>query len=162
MNKKAFTLVELALYMGIFSILLLVFVELFAVLVNRQLETESLSHTQQNANYLLSKLSYDFSQANSIQLPANPGSPTSSLRLLAGTTLYDYYLSSGNFISSHSGIIDQLNDSETTVTNLTFQRLGEGTIADVVQIKCTISSKTKKQSGYDVTHFSTSLGIREK
>jgi hypothetical protein len=162
MNRKALTIVELALYMGIFSLLLLVFVEMFALLVNRQLETESLSSVQQDANYLFARFSYDFSQATSINTPASPGAPTANLILLIGASNREYFLDSGKLTSSQNGIINQLNSSETTLSNLTFQRLGMGDAFDVIQIKCNIESKTKKQSGYDITHFSTTLGIREK
>jgi type II secretory pathway pseudopilin PulG len=162
MNKRGFTIVELVIYMGIFSVLLLVFVEMFATLVNKQLETEALSNVQQDANFLLSRFSYDFSQAKSIALPAAPSTPSASLLLLIGANPLSYVLSSGNLISSQSGVLNQLNSSETTISNLTFQRLGIGNSSDVVQIKCDITSKAKKQSGYDVTHFVSTFGIREK
>jgi len=162
MKRKAFTIVELVVYMGILSILLMVFIDMFATLVNRQLETESLSSVQQDANYLLSRLNYDFSQSKNIQVPATASSPSASLTLLNGSTPYYYFLKSDNLIASHSGILDQLNSSETTISNVSFQRLGIGNARDVVQVKCDITSKSKKQSGYDVTHFSTTLGIREK
>lgn len=161
-DKKGFTLVEMVVYMGILSLLLVVFIDMFAQLVNKQLETESLSATQSDANYLLSRLSYDFGRAKSISLPTTPSSASAKLRLLIGSTNYDYYASSSSLIATSSATIMQLNSADTTISNLTFQRLGLGNAWDVVQIKCDISSKSKKQSGYEVTHFSTTLGIREK
>ena len=118
MKRKAFTIVELVVYMGILSVLLVVFIDMFATLVNRQLETESLSSVQQDANYLLSRLTYDFSQSKNIQTPSSPGSPSATLTLLNGSTSYYYFLKSDNLISSHSGILDQLNSSETTISNV--------------------------------------------
>ena len=161
-KKRGFTLVEMVIYMGILSLLLVVFIDLFALLVSKQLETESLSAVQQDSNYLLSRLTYEFGRANNISLPANPGSPSAKLQLLIGSTLYDYYASSSSFIATSSGSTNQLNSSDTTISNLTFQRLGIGNTKDVIQVKCDITSKVMQQSGYEVTHFSTTLGTREK
>ncbi len=161
-TKKGFTLIEILIYMGILSVLLVIFIDMFATLVNKQLEVESDSALQQDSNYLLSKISYDFGLAKNIVAPAAPGSPSATLRLLMGSEFDDYYLKDGNIISSRSGTLAQLNSSETTISNLTFQRLGIGDKSDVIQLKCTITSTVKKQSGYEVIQFATTLGIREK
>ncbi|MFH0772741.1 MAG: hypothetical protein V1922_00295 [bacterium] len=161
-NKKSFTLVELVVYVGILSLLLIIFIDMFALLVNKQLETESLSSVQQDALYLLSRFSYDFGRAKDISFPSSPGTPSASLRLLIDSASYDYYATSSGIVATSSGYINQLNSADTTISNLSFQRLGVGNSKDVVQIKLDISSRAKKQSGYEVTHFSTTLGIREK
>ena len=162
MRRKGFTIIELVIYMSILSVLLLFFTELFATLVNKQLETESVSSVQQDANYLLSRLSYDFGRASHISLPTTPGAPVSSMQLMIGPKYYNFSSNSGNMIIEQGGIQSILNSSETTISNLTFQRLGVGNAADVVQVKFDITSRIKQQAGYDVTHFSTTLGIREK
>jgi len=162
MKRKGVTLIELVIYMSILSVLLLFFTDMFATLINKQLETESLSHVQQDANYLLSKFTYDFGRASSIEIPAAPGTPISSLRLKIDSALYDYSVHSGNIITEHAGVQDVLNSSEVTISNPTFQRLGEGNSHDVVRITFDVTSKIKQRAGYDVTHFSTTLGIREK
>lgn len=161
-TKKGFTLIEILIYMGILSALLVIFVDMFATLVNKQLEVESDSAIQQDSSYILSKFSYDFGLAKAIVVPAAPGSPSASLKLLLGSSHYDYFLKDGNIISSNSGILNQLNSSETSISNLTFQRLGTGDKNDVIQLKCTMTSTVKKQSGYEVIQFATTLGIREK
>lgn len=162
LQKKGFTLVELVVYMGIMSILLVIFIDMFAILVNKQLETEASSSVQQDENYLFARFSYDFGQTKSIILPSMPSTPSGTLRLLIGSTTYDYYASSSSLIATSSGAINQLNSIDTTISNLSFQRLGTGNSNDVIQMKCDISSSTKEQSGYKVTHFATTFGIREK
>jgi len=162
MKKKGVTLIELVIYMSILSVLLLFFTDMFATLVNKQLETESLSNVQQDANYLLSKFTYDFEQASSIELPLVPGAPATSLRMKIDSVVYDYSVVLGNMVVEHAGVQEVLNSSETILSNPTFQRLGEGNARDVIHITFDISSKVKQQAGYDVTHFSTTLGIREK
>ena len=162
MKKRGVTLIELVIYMSILSVLLLFFTDMFATLINKQLETESLSNVQQDANYLLSRFSYDFGRAASISLPAAPGAPANSLRLLIGSTFYSYSVSSGNLIVEHGGVQDTMNSSEVAISNPTFQRLGLGNSHDAIRITFDVTSKVKQQAGYDVTHFSTTLGIREK
>lgn len=161
-QKKGFTLVEMVVYMGILSLLLVVFIDMFALLVSKQLETESLSAVQQDSNYIFARLSYDFGRATSISLPMVPSSPSATLRLFIGSTSYDYYVSSSSLIATSSSTLNQLNSSDTVISNLSFQRLGVGGLKDVVQVKCDISSKVLQQSGYEVTHFSTTFGTREK
>ena len=148
--------------MSILSVLLLFFVELFSTLVNKQLETQSLSNVQQDANYLLSRFSYDFGRATSIEVPATAGAMLSTLRLKIGSTFYDYMVNAGSLVSSHSAVLENINSSETTISNASFQRLGTGATTDVVQISFDITSTIKESSGYDITHFSTTLGTREK
>lgn len=161
-RRKGFTLAELVIYMGILSLLLVIFVDMFAILINRQLETESNSSIQQDTSYLFSRLNYDFGKAKNIISPVVLGSTVSSLELQIGSTPYSYYLFDGNLVSSQSGIIVQLNSSETSISNLTFRRLGMGDKNDVIQVMCDIVSKVKKQSGNEIYHFSTTFGIREK
>lgn len=161
-QRKGVTLIELVIYMGILSIILVVFIDMFALLFDKQLETESNSSVQQDSNYILSRLPYEFGRAQSIEIPATAGATTSSLRLVIDAGIYDYRLFDNNLVMDHDGVTQQVNGYDTTVSNLTFQRLGENNQNDVVQIKFTLSSKAKKQSGSEVNQFSTTLGIREK
>ena len=71
-------------------------------------------------------------------------------------------VNAGSLVSSHSAVLENINSSETTISNASFQRLGTGATTDVVQISFDITSTIKESSGYDITHFSTTLGTREK
>ena len=161
-HKKGVTLIELVIYMGILSIILVIFIDMFALLFDKQMKTESISSVQQDSNYILSRLPYEFGRAQSIEIPATAGATTSSLRLIIDAGIYDYHLSNNDLVVDHDGATQQMNGYDTTVSNLTFQRLGENNQNDVIQIKFTLSSMANKQSGHEVNQFSTSLGIREK
>lgn len=161
-RKKGVTLIELVIYMGILSVILIVFIDMFALLFDKQMETESISSVQQDSNYILSRLPYEFGRAQSVEIPATAGAITTSLRLMTDSEIYDYHLSANNLVVDRGGVVEQINGYDTTVSNLTFLRLGENNAHDVVQIKFTLSSKAKKQSGHEVNQFSTTLGIREK
>jgi type II secretory pathway component PulJ len=159
-GNKGVTLIEMVIYMGILSIILIVFVDMFAVLVNKQMETESISSVQQDSNYILSRLSYDFSQAETVEIPAQAGSSSAMLRLMIASQLYDYSIVNNSLIVTSSGISTQLNGYDTTIDPITFTRIGEGNSNDVVRITIPIISRAKKQSGYELFTISTTLGIR--
>lgn len=161
-RTNGITLVELVIYMGILSVILVIFIDLFALLFDKQLETQSISAVQQDSNYILSRLPYEFGRAQSVEIPATAGAVTNSLRLMTDSDIYDFYLLNNNLVREHNGEIEQVNGYDTTATNLTFRRLGENNAQDVVQIELVLSSKAKKQSGNEVNQFSTTLGIREK
>src|SRR3990167_2127751 len=81
-SGAGFTLIELVVYFGIFSILLLIFTNIFTSSIAAQLESESLSSVEQDSRYLLLKFSKDVTKASSIVIPAAPGDNSSSLSLV--------------------------------------------------------------------------------
>jgi len=161
-QSKGVTLVELVIYMGILSVILVIFIDMFALIVDKQMETESISSVQQDSNYILSRLPYDFGRAQNVEIPATAGATTTTLRLMIDAGVYDYHISNNNLVVDHNGQTEQVNGYDTTVSNLTFLRLGENNTQDLIQIKFTLTSKAKKQSGNEIIEFSTTLGLREK
>src|SRR5579859_4809889 len=63
-NQKGVTLIELIIYMGIFSTLLMVLVQLFGSIVNVSLESQSNSSVSQDSRFILSRMSYDIRLAD--------------------------------------------------------------------------------------------------
>lgn len=161
-NRPGITIAELVIYLGILSALLLVFVNMFAVLVNRQLETEGVSSSQYDSSYLLQRFTYDFGRAASIEIPSVPGSSSASLRFISNGEVYEYSASAGALLRTSTGVSEELNSSETTIANPVFLRLGVGDNTDVIQIRFDITSKSKSTAGSEVVHFSTVLGLRDK
>lgn len=160
--KKAFTIIELLLYMGILSIILLVFIDLFISMSRLRTETEAVSNVQQDNNYLLNKFIYDIHQASSISVPALPAAQSSTLNLLINGTNYVYASQSGNLVLSDGINSFQMNGYDTTLTNLLFTRLGSGDSHDLIKINLSIRSRVKNQKGYETQSFETMVGMREK
>ncbi|KKP37475.1 MAG: hypothetical protein UR23_C0003G0010 [Candidatus Roizmanbacteria bacterium GW2011_GWA2_32_13] len=160
--KKSFTIIELLLYMGILSIILMVFIDLFVSMTRIRTENESTSNVQQDSSYLINKLVYDIHQAKSISTPATPLAQTNTLNLVINGTNYSYSSQSGNLILSDGVNNYQMNGYDTKLTNLLFTRLGSGDIHDVIKINLSITSRVKKQSGYETQSFETMAGLREK
>jgi type II secretory pathway pseudopilin PulG len=161
-NKEGFTIIELLLYMGILSILLLVFIDLFISMGRLRTETEAISNVQQDSNYLFDKFIYDIHQASLVSVPALPLAQTKTLNLVINGTNYTYSSQSGNLILSDGTNNYQMNGYDTTLTNLLFTRFGSGDINDVIKINLSITSRVKNQKGYETQSFETMVGLRKK
>lgn len=161
-NKKGFTIIEFLVYIGILSILLFIFADMFSSIANLRLEAEATSNVQQDGNYLVSKFIYDIYSAQSINSPSSRGAPTNTLQLMINGLNYTYATQSGNLIRSETDGNNQLNGYDTTISNLQFTRFGQGDIHDILQVQFTVNSVAKKTSGYETQQFETTVGLREK
>lgn len=164
MNKqKGFTIIELLLYMGLLSIILLVFIELFVSLTRVRMENESTSNIQQDSSYLINKLIYDIHQAKTISLPLNPPDESNVLNMIVNGTTYSYATDSAKNLIMSDGTTDyQLNGYDTQVSSILFTRLGQDDIHDVIKIKFTVASRVKKPAGFESQAYETIVGLREK
>ena len=160
-KNKGFTLVEFLLYMGIFSIFLLITLQMFSAIFGIQLESEATSSAGTDGKYIVQRFTYDVNRASSISNPSVDGTPSDSLTLVVNGQNLIYSLISGNLILENetTGTIDQLNSSETSVSNLSFMKL-DGSGKDVVQMSFTLTSVTTQRSGKEVVDYKTSAGMR--
>jgi prepilin-type N-terminal cleavage/methylation domain-containing protein len=160
-KNNGFTLIELLLYLGIFSIFLLITLQMFSSIFNIQLESEATSSAGTDGKYIVQRFTYDVTRASSISDPTVDGTPSSSLSLLVDGQNLIYRLNSGNLILENetTGTIDQLNSIESTVSNLSFLKL-DGGDKDTIQISFTLTSVVKRIGGKEVRDFQTSVGIR--
>ena len=105
MKRKGFSLIELLLYIGLLAVILTAMTNIFLLIVDLQLETESFSGAAQDGQYVLSRLKYDLSQGKTISSPALGGSG-GSLTILINGVSYQYYLQNDNLFVNPGG---QLN-----------------------------------------------------
>ncbi len=159
--NKSFTLIELLIFMVIFSVMTIVMTQIFSSILDAQKESESVSNVDQDANFIISRLSYDLGRTTSITQPAL-GSTNASLQLVISAGNYTYALSNGNLILTSPFGTDQLNNFNTTISNLSFQRLGNSgaNSKNTVRFGFTIISKTVKSSGIESKSYQTTVGIR--
>ncbi len=158
--RKGFTLVEMLLFLAIFSGLLVMLTSLFTTSLDVQKDSEATSNVQQDGPYMVSRLTYDISRATSITTPSSLGTQTSSLVIVIGGITNTYALTSGNLTITDNIGTDQLNSYDTTISNLTFKRLGNSGGKNSIQINFTVTSKVLRKSGYDVKNFQTTAGLR--
>jgi len=162
-RKNGFSTIEFLLYMGIFSILIVVLMQVFFTILDSQLSSESFSAVDQNGRYLLSKLQYDISQASSITTPASDGAQSSSLQITVNGLVYIYSLTSGGDLQLvNNGVTDVLTGYDASMSALTFKRVGLGTGNDTVQINFTLASRTVQHSQKaEIKSYQTTIGLRE-
>lgn len=157
--KKAFTLIELIVFMGIFSGLLLILTNLFITSLDIKSQSESSSALVQDGRFILNKVTNDLNNANSVNYPTL-GSSASSLNFILYGTPMSYQLNNGNFESSDGTGTYVLNSSDTKITSLTFTRLGNVGGKNSILINFTLQSKTNLSSGNQVISFDTAIALR--
>ena len=150
------TLIEMIIYMGLLSILLVILTNMFASILDVRTESEATSSVQQDGRFLLSRLSYDINRATSISAPLNLGDTSGNLSMTIGATTYTYSLVGGNLQLG----TDNLNSSESSVSNLSFRKVGNSGGKDNIKIHFTLTSKTQRSSGNEVRDFDLTVGRR--
>src|SRR6266404_1489448 len=151
LSQKGFTLIELVIYIGILAILLSVLSSIFTSILDVQLQPTSTSSVNQDGRYLLSKLLYDVKSSSAILVPANPGTVSSTMQLTINSINYTYSLNGGNLqiVNNSTNDTDVLNSYDTSISGLTFTRVGNGGSSDTVRVSYTVSSRAKSRSGIE-------------
>lgn len=159
-NQKGFTVVEMLIYMGLLSLLLVMMVDLFASSLDVQLESQATSGVDQDAKFIVKRMSSDIQRATSIIEPALGSTPSGTLKLVIDGINYTYATASGGLtITSTSGTY-ALNSYETTADPTTFMRFGNLGGKNAIKIMLTIKSKTKRSSGQETRNIETTVGLR--
>lgn len=161
--KRGFTLVELLLYMGLFSIILVITLQMFASVFDAQIESQATSSVATDGRFILSRFAYDVAQAQSITSPSSLGTPSATLAIVINSSTLTYSLNNGDFLltNSSNGTIDQLNSEATSVSELSFTRLMGGSGGkDVIQLSFTLTSEAIRKTKKEVLTFQTSAGLR--
>ena len=159
-RREGFTLLELVLYIGIFSILLMVFVQFFSSILDVGQESAAISSVNQDSQFILDRLSFDIHRAQSITTPGVLGEITNSLQIAIDGINYTYYLGSGNLLLSNDSGINMLNGFDTTVSNVTFRKIGNIGGKDTIVIGLTLTSKVLRKGVAEVKNFQTAIGLR--
>ncbi len=161
-KNKGFTLIEVLIFMGIFSILILVMFQLLTSIFDVQLESQSTSAVSKDGRYILNRLTYDIKNSAIVTSPSS-GSQGQSLVISDGNTTYTYSLSNGNLTLTNSitGTSDQLNSVNTLVSSLNFLTLSDtNTQNKTVTVSFTVNSKVIERKGINTQSFNLTVGTR--
>lgn len=165
-GNRGFTLVELLLYIGIFSILVVSLFQLFTSIIDTQIESQSTSSVFLDGQYTLNRFKYDIERAKNIIGPSSPGEQRSTAKLSIDNTTYTYSLADGNLTLTNdvASTTGQLNSADTVVSNLSFTRLSDtqGKNTDTLTISFRLTSNIIKRGGPKAENFKTTVGIRPK
>jgi hypothetical protein len=159
-SQNGITLIELPIYMGLLAILLLVFTNILVTTLDTFTSSESTASVSQDGRYIYSRFIYDIHRADSITLPANPGDTGNSLAFSVGGTNYSYMLNNGNLIMTDQNGPSQLNSFDTTVSSLSFHRIGNIGGKHTIQLIFTIQGKTTGGHTPETRNFQTTAAMR--
>ena len=159
-RNKGFTLIELSLFMGLFMVIIGILMTLFSSIVQKQLEVQSISAVEADSKYILSRLTYDIQRSDAIVVPSELGNTTSSLVLIINGDTYTYDLLGSTFrITDNIGTY-QLNGTRSTVSNVSFTRLGNTAGSHAVEVTYTITSTVSQTQGPETKTVHTVIGTR--
>lgn len=162
-NNQGFTIIELIVYMGLFSILVGIITSVFVSLLNNQFTAETTANTDENGKYILARLTYDIAQSQNVVVPGAIGTQTNNLQLTINNINYSYSLdSSGNF--QIKDITDNLpsynlNDYDATVSGLLFKKIGNTGGKSTIQINFSVVSNTVQKTE-QTKAYETTIGTR--
>lgn len=159
-HKKAFTLIELILFFGLFSIILGVLTNLFSVIVDTQTEVETTSAVENDSKFITTRIMYDIQRADSISMPASVGSQTATLSLIIDGETYNYAVNNGNLELTINANIDSLNSNLTQLSNISFQRFGNIGGKHAIRLQFTIDSRNETAAGQETKQIETMIGLR--
>lgn len=159
-GTKGSTLVELLLYMGLISILLVILTTMFLSAIDVQQSSQSTSSAELEGNYLLTRLAYDIHRASSITTPATLGSSSPTLTLVIGGLSYTYSVFSGQLSLAQGATSEFLSGFDTTISNLSFTRLGNATGKPTLQISFTVRGVGTSSQPAEIRNYQSSIGLR--
>jgi len=157
--RSGFTIVELLVYMGLLSMLLVILSQIFVSILEVHAEAEASFPLEQDSLAIIARLNYDINRATSISTPADPGDNDPNLEIVVAGETFTYQLNSNNLELVNSFGSNNINSSETSITSINFQRLGAGN-KQSVRIQLTIESQTQRPSGPETKTISTTFALR--
>lgn len=160
MTNKGVTLVELLIYLGLSSIMLVILGELFVSILNESVETQNYSAVQTDGRYITARLRYTINNADSITTPANLGDTSGELTTVNGGSQFHYYVN-GDKLYLNDGTGDYLiSNLDTKITELGFSRQGNIGGKPVISVLFTASSGVSGTAQYETQTFGGAGGLR--
>ncbi len=148
-GRQGFTIVEMVVYMGLLTVMLVLLTRMFTGILDMQLTSTAVGEVEQDSRYIFARLAYDIGRASSV---AGAGS---SLILFIDGIANTYSLNNNNVVLENAVGADTLNSGGTQISNLSFLQLGNS-----IQIKFTITSTTQNVQGPDAKDMQTSIALR--
>lgn len=158
-QRSGSTLVELLLYLGLFSIVLAIITNLFLTTLEVYQEAQAVSLIEQQGRFIVSRIQYDVVRADNILVPAGLGEMGDSLTLTIGAEQVSYQLSGTTLQWSSAGNTEALHSSDIRVDSITFERLGNVAGTPTVQMFIHLSELSQTGS-VETRSYQTTFGLR--
>jgi len=159
-KENGFTLIEILIFMGLFSVILVVLTSLFASTVQQQLETQGMSAVESDSTYIVSRMQYDFDRADDVVLPVDFGDTGDTLTLVVGGQDYTYALNGSNLELTTPTATYRVQGVRTSISDLSFQKIGNSGGKPTVQLQMTITSLAENTTGAETNQIQTIFGIK--
>lgn len=163
-EEKGFTIVELLLYMGIFSILLVVLLDLLTSILGVHAESQATSAVDQDGNYILTKITYDIHRAATIS-PSTFATPSNSMEFTGTGFDVTYAIDGNNNVILTDNTVTppvtyQLNGPDTT-GSISFTPYGNTGGKASVKVALILTSRIKQKGGVvQQQEFDTTVAMR--
>jgi prepilin-type N-terminal cleavage/methylation domain-containing protein len=166
-QPNGFTLIELLVYIALTSILIAIMSQVFLATVAIRLESQNTTSVQQDARYMLSRISYDIRRATAINAPVLGQQASSASMLIrenGADMVYSYSLSGADLILTVGTQSAQLNSDGSRVTSLSISRIGNSATIpganDTLSIMLTLSDRGETQISSQTLQVRTTVGLR--
>lgn len=159
-KQFGFTLVELLVYFGLFSILLVVMTSVFISMLEQRTEDTAQSFLQQESQYLLTKLKSLVYEADTIVLPADPGDSGTSLSFQAQGVTKTLFIDSGRLVYQTTTESWYLTSPDVTITDFQVVNQTGTSVHQGVGITVVLQSSLPQQRESLSRVLSTTLAIR--
>lgn len=159
-RSQGFTLVELLIYMGLLTMLVVVFTDIFTSIIDNQLSSTNNTNVADDGRFIYSRFIYDVNRAQAIIEPENIGSSSSSMTLTINGENHTYTLSNGKLAIVAPSGSDWLNGYGTEVSGLLFTKVGTDSAKQTVRINYTVEGLINIRGISDRQSFQTTAGLR--
>ena len=159
-KSDGFTLVELIIYMGLLSVLIVVFTDIFTSIIDNQLRSTNTSNVADDARYIYTRFIYDVSRAQSVAQPSSFGSSSAAMTLVIGGQNYTYSLLNNNLIVTNPTGAYALNGYGSSVSGLLFTKVGTSSAKSTVRINFAVKGIVTTRGISNQQIFQTTAGLR--
>lgn len=157
-SQLGYTLIEVLVYGAIFSLFLLLTVQIFLTIRTMTANSFVMVNLQQNYARIFSDFNQTVRAASNVIFPT-PGSSGASLSLNNGEIVYQ--VNGGILQKVEGGTPIGLTDEGISVSAITFENIGETTQIPTIRIQITVDSNYVLEGGRTVSEdFQTTVGLR--
>lgn len=155
------TLIELVVYLALFSIVLLISIDLMVMSSETGAESSAKNSLNQDSNFILNRMEYDMQRAESIFAPTAPSQVTNYLWLTIGGQDYVYFVNLNKVQLYINGTWHDLSSSFVTAPSaMRFENVGTATTKSTIKAKITLRSTDTPKGGPLEKTFETVFGLR--
>ena len=159
-GQSGFTLVELVIYMGLLTILIFIFTDIFTSIINNQLSSRNTSNVVADGRYIYSRFIYDVNRADTVLTPSSYGSTSASMVLVINGENYVYSVADNNLLITTSSGTDRINSYGSSINDVLFTKVGTSSARDTIRMNFTVNGTITSGGISNQQKYQTTAGLR--